>query len=152
MPLPARVSIVTLGAHDLSGLRAFYARLGWDEAPIGSPGWACFETGGALLALFPIQDLSHDCCRVLPPSARADAVDGAFKGFTLAVNVETDEDVDESLEVAREAGATVLREAEVAPWGVRSAYFADPEGNVWEIACLPGSSFDERDGLVLPEA
>jgi hypothetical protein len=152
MPLPPRVSIVTLGAYDLVGLRAFYARLGWDEAPVSTPGWACFETGGALLTLFPMDDLSDDCCRTTPAMADAGCADGAFRGFTLAVNVEYDEEVDESLEVARAAGATVLKEPEVAPWGVRSAYFADPEGNVWEIACMPGSSFDAGGALLLPEA
>ncbi len=33
MPLPQVLSIVTIGAHDLAALRAFYRAVGWEEAP-----------------------------------------------------------------------------------------------------------------------
>ncbi len=151
MSLSSGPSIITLGAHDLDGLRAFYARLGWEEAPVGASGWASFEIGGALLTLFPIGDDADDCCRTTPAAAAAGSADGAFRGFTIALSVEYEQDVDVSLELARAAGATVMKEADVAPWGVRSAYFADPEGNVWEIACMPGASFEERGDVLLPE-
>ncbi len=131
-PVP---SIITLGAHDLDALRAFYTRLGWEEAPFAPPGWVSFEIGGALLTLFPFADHSGACARATPATAVAGSADGAFTGLTIALSVDYDEDVDMHLEVARAAGATVLKEPDVAPWGARSAYFADPEGNVWEIAC-----------------
>jgi catechol 2,3-dioxygenase-like lactoylglutathione lyase family enzyme len=136
----ADVNTITLGAYDLEALRGFYARLGWIEASVSGPGWACFETGGALLTLFPVEDLERDCFPSVPAPSRSD---GAFRGLTLAVSVAREEDVDVSLEFARLAGATVLMEPEVAPWGTRTAFFADPEGNVWEIACTPGSALDE---------
>ena len=72
------------------------------------------------------------------------------RGVTLAVNVEERGMVDGAMAAAVQAGATVLKEPEDADWGGRSAYFADPEGNVWEVAWMPGSSFDERGALILP--
>jgi catechol 2,3-dioxygenase-like lactoylglutathione lyase family enzyme len=152
MPFSPGPSIITLGAHDLDGLRAFYARLGWEEAPVGASGWASFEIGGALLTLFPLGDHADDCSRTTPVTAAAGSADGAFRGLTIALSVEYDEDVDMSLELARAAGATVLKEPDVAPWGARSAYFADPEGNVWEIACMAGASFGDGGALPAPEA
>ena len=50
----------------------------------------------------------------------------------------------------REAGAQVLAEPTDRDWGGRSAYFADPEGNAWEVAWVPGSTFDERGALIWP--
>jgi predicted enzyme related to lactoylglutathione lyase len=50
----------------------------------------------------------------------------------------------------RAAGGSIVKEPIDAVWGGRSAYFADPEGNLWEVAWMPGSSFDERGGLILP--
>ena len=54
------------------------------------------------------------------------------------------------VKAAREAGATVLAEPVDRDWGGCSAYFADPEGNTWEIAWLPGATFDERGALIWP--
>jgi hypothetical protein len=64
--------------------------------------------------------------------------------------VETREGVDQAVEAARSAGATILKEPVDAEWGGRSGYFADPEGNAWEVAWLPGASFDDRGGLIPP--
>ena len=48
---------------------------------------------------------------------------------------------------ARRAPARSGRSS-IDPWGGRSGYVADPEGNRWEIAWAPGLMFDER-GAVL---
>ena len=58
--------------------------------------------------------------------------------------------VAEALDAARDAGATVLAEPVKRDWGGVSAYFADPEGNAWEIAWLPGATFDDRGALIWP--
>ena len=51
--LPARLSVVTLGARDMGALRPFYRALGWPKAPSGDDTWTGFLLGGVLLALFP---------------------------------------------------------------------------------------------------
>src|SRR3982751_6354424 len=58
--LPARLSIVTLGARDMSTLRQFYRRFGWPELPDGDDTWTGFLLGGVLLALFPQRDLTAE--------------------------------------------------------------------------------------------
>lgn len=141
--LPARVSLVTLGVHDLEAQRSFYARLGWREG-ISSESFVAFDTGGAILALFPIDELIADAQLDVQPNWPA------FRGVTLAINVEEPEQVDAALGAAVDAGAKLLKAAQTASFGVRSGYFADPEGNVWEVAHMPGSGFDQRGGMMLP--
>jgi uncharacterized glyoxalase superfamily protein PhnB len=58
--------------------------------------------------------------------------------------------VDEALKTVRGAGGRVLAEPVEREWGGRSGYFADPEGNVWELAWMPGATFDERGALIWP--
>ena len=74
----------------------------------------------------------------------------SFRGVTLAVNVESEDMVAAALETAREVGGQVLVEPVRRDWGGLSGYFADPEGNVWEVAWMPGGSFDERGAFIWP--
>ena len=139
--IPARVSIVTLGVRDFQSMRAFYEGLGWRNMNPGLPDFASFDTGGAILALYPHDLLAHDA-RV-PGDERP-----SFRGVALAMNVERRELVDAVIDELRAAGARITKEPEDAEWGGRSAYWADPEGNAWEVAWAPGTSFDERGALV----
>jgi uncharacterized protein len=59
------------------------------------------------------------------------------------------EQVDEAIATAQGAGAVVSKPPEDAFWGGRSAYFADPEGNLWEVAWAPMFKFDERGSLIV---
>ncbi|HEY6542359.1 MAG TPA: VOC family protein [Ktedonobacteraceae bacterium] len=43
------------------------------------------------------------------------------------------EDVDAAYETLKTRGVTFLKPPTDQPWGLRTAYFADPEGNFWEI-------------------
>jgi catechol 2,3-dioxygenase-like lactoylglutathione lyase family enzyme len=140
--IPARVSIITLGVHDLAKMREFYAGLGWHEMA-HYPEFSAFDTGGAALCLFPFEKLAEDG-HVLPYGVKP-----AFRGFAIALNVETREMVDAAIEELRSAGARITKEPEDAEWGGRSAYFSDPESNLWEVAWNPGGSFDARGAFVM---
>lgn len=143
--IPARLSVACLGARDVAALRAFYQRLGWNtNSPEGD--FAAFPLGGAVLCLFDAAKLAEEAGGAAPPEPTA------FKGFSLACNVDRKQQVDEAIAAARDAGATVLAQPTDREWGGRSAYFADPEGNAWEIAWVPGSSFDDSGALVWPSA
>ena len=63
---PQRVSIVTLGARELSSLRAFYARWGWTETEDASESWSAFDVGGWLLSLYPIDLLGDEAAPDAP--------------------------------------------------------------------------------------
>jgi predicted enzyme related to lactoylglutathione lyase len=141
--IPARLSLVTIGARDVRALRAFYERLGWvSNSPPGDD-FAAFPLGGAILGLYAIGSLAEETG--LEPGPQ-----GPLAGFNCAINVERAEQVDESLAAAVDAGGSVIAAATTREWGGRSGYFADPEGNVWEVAHLPGSQFDERGALIWP--
>jgi catechol 2,3-dioxygenase-like lactoylglutathione lyase family enzyme len=138
--LPSRLSAVTLGARDLPTLRRFYGGLGWSEVPGSDDSWASYLLGGVLLALFPLGDLAEEAAPDLPPPA-------GWSGITLACNVDSEEQVDSAFEAAVAAGATPVAAPVTRSWGGRSAYFADPEGNRWEIAFASSAVFDERGAL-----
>jgi predicted lactoylglutathione lyase len=49
--------------------------------------------------------------------------------------------VDELIERARHSGARITKEPAPAEFfDGRDAYFADPEGNYWEVACAPADN------------
>jgi catechol 2,3-dioxygenase-like lactoylglutathione lyase family enzyme len=133
---PARLSAVTVGVRDVGRVRDFYRALGWPEGTSSGEPYAVFRTAGAFLATFPVKALAAD----------ANAPMEDFKGVTFAMYVERPEIVDETVESLRVAGADIVKEPAEA-FGGRSAYFADPEGNRWEVAWLPTVRFDERGAL-----
>ena len=142
--VPARLNVVTLVSDDVPALQAFYEALGWTPAMAPRDDFQRFPLGGAQLTLWT--------------SAEADEVVGepmrerglSYRGFSLAVAVERPERVDEALEAARSGGADVLTEPRNEVWGGRSANFADPDGNVWEIVFIPGTMLHEDGALSWP--
>ncbi len=127
--VPARLTVVTLGARDLGVLRRFYAGLGWRIA-VDLPEIVAFETQGAVLSLFGLEDLAGDArLGAAPPE------DGVRS--SLAVNVDRPEEVDEAVATVRAAGGRITKAPVETDFGGRSAYFADPEDNVWEIVWIP---------------
>ncbi len=53
--------------------------------------------------------------------------------FELALYVDTFEEVDEQFHRAVSQGATPILEPTLEPWGQKTCYIADPEGNLIEI-------------------
>jgi uncharacterized protein len=141
MPVPARTNFVTLAAKDLPALRRFYQALGWPESGVSSDEFAVFQTAGAVLALWGVDNLAHDAG---PAAAKGPG------GFCLSINVDRREQVDEVLAEVDRHGATVVTPGTDMDWGGRSGNFTDPEGNPWEVAWNPHTSFDERGGLIFP--
>ena len=129
--------------RDLPRVRVFYEALGWRSRSEDAE-FARLETGGATLALFVFDLLAGEA------NMRPSEETGSFGGFTCAVLVEEQGMVDEALETVRVAGGRVLAEPVAREWGGRSGYFADPEDNVWELAWMPGATFDEWGGLIWP--
>jgi lactoylglutathione lyase len=56
-------------------------------------------------------------------------IEGGPRGL-LAAGVE---DIDAAYETLKAKGVTFLRPPTDQPWGLRTAHFTDPEGNIWEI-------------------
>jgi catechol 2,3-dioxygenase-like lactoylglutathione lyase family enzyme len=140
--IPPRLSVVTIGVREMSLMRSFYTGLGWAEQPEASDQWCAYLLGGTVLALYAIDDLAAEAAPGEPLTKHG------WGGHTLALNVEARDDVDEVVRALVAAGARKVGQVTDRPWGGRSGYVADPEGNRWEIAWAPGLRFDER-GAVL---
>jgi len=137
-----RVSLLTIGAYNLPVLRSFYQKLGWEETEFSSDTYAAFKTAGVILTLFPIEELAKDA------GIELSQIKEGFHGVTFAINLDTREQVDATIEEVRSIGARILREPSDAFWGGRTAYFADPENNLWEVAWNPSAVFDERGAMI----
>lgn len=130
---PPLANTITLGVRDFDAERDFYRRLGWPQA-FDSDDFAVFELRGALLALFPVDQLAADS------RAQPELGSGGIR-FSIIITVESPEEVDELADRARRAGATFTKEPVDAEFFVgRDAYFSDPEGNFWEIARAPSDN------------
>ena len=64
--------------------------------------------------------------------------------FELALYVDTFEEVDDTFKRVTEQGATPVLEPTTEPWGQRTCYIADPEGNLIEIGSW-NKPFEEKD-------
>lgn len=144
MTVAARISIVTLGVTDLERSKNFYEALGWEPASSSVAGeivW--FRTADTYLGLFGFDALADDAH--LP----RDRQEG-FNGVTFAINLESDDAVIAALDDAVSAGASVLKAPERAIFDGLSAYFADPDGYVWEVAHNPHFPIDKEGRTTIP--
>jgi uncharacterized protein len=126
-----RLSLITLGVSDFHRARSFYEALGWtvdggvdDE----TDQVAFFQAGGMIVALWDREKLAKDSGVENSPG---------WGGVTLAHVVRSPEEVDNVIEEARAAGATIPREPGKTFWGGYSGVLVDPAGHPWEIAHNP---------------
>lgn len=124
-----RMSMLTLGVSDLQKSILFYETgLGFPKMD-SPPTVAFFTLNGTWLALYPRHLLAEDA--TVPASGTG------FAGFTIAHNVNTEAEVDAVLQLAVNAGATLVKPGQKVFWGGYSGYFADPDGFLWEVAHNP---------------
>jgi|SRR5581483_5005420 len=145
--VPARISLVTLGVADLDRSAAFFAALGWHRSSASNEQIVWFKTADSALGLFPYDHLAADV--ELPVAAHRSG--RGFGGITLAINVDTADDVAPALAAAEAAGGRILKPATRADWGGVSGYFADVDGYPWEVAWNPYFPFAPDGHLQLPD-
>ncbi len=137
-----RASLITLGVAELGRARAFYEGLGWKTGAAPEDDVVFFQAGGMVLALWGRDKLAKD-------SAVQDP--GGWGGVTLAYNTRSTEEVDEVIEQARAAGATIGREPGETFWGGYSGVFIDPDGHPWEVAHNPRWTINDDGSVTLPD-
>lgn len=124
-----RISMITLGVSDLARAVQFYEQgLGFPKMD-SPPEVAFFTLNGTWLGLYGRAALAED--------ATVSAEGSGFGGFTLAHNVASEAEVEQVLEQAVSAGATLVKPAQKVFWGGYSGYFQDPDGHLWEVAHNP---------------
>jgi uncharacterized protein len=135
-----RLTLITLGVHDLPRARSFYEALGWKTGAGPDDDVVFFQSGDMVVALW-------DRARLAEDSVVEDG--GGWGGVTLAHNVGSREEVDAVTEEARAAGATIGREPAETFWGGYSSVFIDPDGHPWEVAHNPRWTITPDGGLRL---
>lgn len=131
------VSVLTLAVADLERSLSFYREgLGLPTAGIVGREFdhgavAFFDlSGGVKLAIWAQQDLAHDTrLPMLPVSPTS---------MSIGHNVSRREEVDDIIETARHAGASIVKPAQNTFYGGYAGYFQDPDGHLWEIVWNPG--------------
>ncbi len=125
--IPQHLSIISLGTNDLDAIRSFYAGWGWTEADDSQATWCAFDVGGTLLSFYSMEHLAEEASALPRPVTN-------WGGYTLALNLPSEEALAEVLEIALAAGARLTAEPQRRAWGGTSAYISDPDGNCWELA------------------
>jgi len=142
MPVPPRINLITLGVRDVARSTEFYESLGWKKSDKSVEGTTFIQLGVNVLSLFPYEKLAEDAN--LEPGNRQ-----TFPGFTMSINADSPEEVDEIISSAREVGATLTKEPKEVFWGGYSGYFSDPDGFLWEVAHNPFFPKDENGHLTI---
>ncbi len=125
-----RLSIITLGVRNLKKAREFYDSLGWKIASDAqAEEIVAYDMQSMTLCLYPLDKLAKDANIDIPATP--------YSTTTIAYNVRSETEVDKTLEEIQKAGGTIIKPAEKAFWGGYSGYFADPDGNLWEVAYNP---------------
>ena len=65
--VPARLTVLTIGARDLPSLREFYKAIGWPLI-VDLDNFAAFQTSGAVFTLYALDNLVADTNAELPPA------------------------------------------------------------------------------------
>src|ERR1700719_509850 len=121
-----KIDAMVLFVQDLTGCTAFYRNTFTHQ----------YQGTDADSASFLLQDGLY--LILLSPSGAADLlgtqvnelkIEGGLRGL-LAASVA---DVDAAYEELKAKGVTFVRPPTDQRWGLRTAHFADPEGNLWEI-------------------
>jgi catechol 2,3-dioxygenase-like lactoylglutathione lyase family enzyme len=132
----ARLGAVTLFVEDLDRSASFYRDvLGLDVVHEDSDS-RVFALGDTLVNLLRVQAAGD----LVEPATVASPGAGVRVLMTAWVG-----DVDAVCALLRSRGLALLNGPMDRPWGKRTAAFADPSGNVWEIAQdMPKAAFRHR--------
>lgn len=116
---------IELFVRDLTSSAAFYRDTLGLEMIESDADSAVFKIGG----VYFFQLTASGAAELISEGAMQLKLEGGPRSL-LAVEVE---DVDATYEILTAKDVTLLRPPTDQPWGLRTAHFADPEGNPWEI-------------------
>jgi catechol 2,3-dioxygenase-like lactoylglutathione lyase family enzyme len=119
------VGAITLFAEDLAETKLFYERTFGSPAVFEDDVSAVFALGDTLINLLDVKEAPG----LIAPALVAGRDAGARVQFTINVK-----DVDATCKDLERRGVELLNGPMDRPWGIRTAAFRDPAGNVWEIA------------------
>ena len=123
-----QVSAIMLGVKDVDRAKRFYAEGLGCEIDQDFPGFVrcSLGAGSSDLALYEWETAAQD--------AGVSAEGSGFRGVSFHFITESRDTVDEVMQTAEAAGATVVKEPAAAQWGGYFGYFSDPDGYLWKVA------------------
>lgn len=122
-----RIDLITILTDDVPRLAAFYRDLLGFTVVTDMGGYVEFASEGVRFSI---------CARTVMYEATGHdsfARPASGQQFELAFPVASPEAVDSSYERLLAQGATAVKGPADMPWGQRTAFFADPDGNIHEI-------------------
>ena len=135
------MTIIGLGVSDLVVANEFYEKkFGWIKMPSSNEDISFFKLNGILLSLYSREKLAED--------ATVSSEGHGFKGFTLAFNTRSKEEVDQIINDLAASGVRIVKKPQEVFWGGYSSYIADPDDNLWEIAYNPFLQLDEDGNAI----
>ena len=124
-------------------MKRFYDQFGWPPSQHNDDSFAAYQCGGAVLGLFGAEN--YEKHYGAPPPA------GAFRGVVLSINCRDAAEVDRIYDELKKLKDVRMTFAPTnLSFGGRGFEWRDPEDNVWEVTWAEGTSFDEREGLIVP--
>jgi catechol 2,3-dioxygenase-like lactoylglutathione lyase family enzyme len=122
---PQAITAITLFTEDLAATKQFYQAVFGLPIVFEDDVSAVFNFGNTLVNLLSITAAPE----LIAPAPPATAHAGSRNVLTITVD-----DVDALCADLQARGVTLLNGPMDRPWGVRTASFKDPSGQIWEIA------------------
>jgi predicted enzyme related to lactoylglutathione lyase len=119
------LEVITLFVEDLPSTSAFYTKVFANEMLFEDKVCSIMKVGNVVLNLLHIDN----CPTLVEPLQVASPKAGARALYTIKVS-----DCDSVCAELAAQGVALLNGPMDRPWGRRTAAFADPAGNVWEVA------------------
>jgi catechol 2,3-dioxygenase-like lactoylglutathione lyase family enzyme len=120
-----KLDVITLFAEDLAATRAFYQDVFGLEVIYEDASSAVVRLDNLLINLLQVAQA--------PTLVEPASVASPTAGARLLLTIEVADTKKLAAELERH-GVTLLNGPVDRPWGRRTAAFADPAGNIWEIA------------------
>jgi uncharacterized protein len=122
----SHISSILLGVNDMERSKRFYTDgLGWKVRNDYKISVFFVPQGGSMVGFYRRDGLA-DMVGASPGGS-------GFSGVVFNYIVRSEDRVDEILDEASKAGATILKPAAKLKWGGYGGTFADPDGYVWSI-------------------
>ena len=122
---PKGIFAITVFTENLAADIEFYQRVFGLPIDFEGPTSAVFKFGDTLINLLKISQADE----LIAPAKVANREAGTRFVFTIRVD-----DVDKMCAELASRGVNLLNGPMDRPWGIRTASFMDPAGNIWEIA------------------
>ena len=124
-----RISVLTLGADDLSAMRAFYEdKLGWK--PVAKKKDIVFYQMNGFLFSLAKRPFLADFVGISPEGS-------GFRAVITGYNVASEAEVREIYDRLKTKGVKIVKQPTVPYFGGLFFYFQDIEGNLLEVAYNP---------------